>query len=181
MENIFLCADTHFSHHAIIKCCNRPFDNIEEMNETIINNWNSMIGNNDIVYHLGDFMMGLTLKNINKSFDKLTQLVGRLNGKIHLISGNHDKILIKLCRIKNECPFEIIENRKFIKSQGRKITLTHKALNDDYTLHGHSHTNLSNNGYVRLDVGIDNFNYYPVSLENIMIELKSLEYKQYFH
>ena len=48
-------ADTHFGHDNIRRLSNRPFDSIEEMDETIINNWNSKVTDDDDVYILGDF------------------------------------------------------------------------------------------------------------------------------
>lgn len=77
-------SDTHFYHDKIIKYCNRPFTNVEDMNGYIIKQWNSMIGKNDIIYHHGDFAL-----NCDK--DMVKKLVSQLNGKIILITGNHDK------------------------------------------------------------------------------------------
>jgi len=78
----YFIADTHFNHENIIKYCNRPFKNSLEMNEYIINKWNSVVKENDIVYHLGDVGFGTT--------EELKILVGRLNGKKILLRGNHD-------------------------------------------------------------------------------------------
>ena len=80
--NIWFTSDTHFNHTQIIKFCNRPFKNINVMNEIIIKNWNSTIKKDDIVYHLGDFALG------NKN--KIKDFVQKLNGKKYLIKGNHD-------------------------------------------------------------------------------------------
>ncbi len=75
-------ADTHFNHTNIIKYCDRPFNNVEKMNEKIIDNWNKVISVDDIVFHLGDFGLG--------NFDELKKIFDRLNGKKFLIMGNHD-------------------------------------------------------------------------------------------
>lgn len=80
--NIFVTADTHFNHENIIKYCNRPFINSYDMNETIINNWNSVVNNDDIIYHLGDFGFGTK--------EELYEIFNRLNGYKFLIMGNHD-------------------------------------------------------------------------------------------
>ena len=54
----YVISDTHFNHSRILEYCQRPFDNVEEMNEVIINNWNKVINEDDIVYVLGDFCFG---------------------------------------------------------------------------------------------------------------------------
>ena len=79
---IYFTSDTHFGHARIIELCARPFANVDEMNEALIQKWNAVVGPDDVVYHLGDFFMG----------PKETVLLRkRLNGKIVLIKGNHDK------------------------------------------------------------------------------------------
>lgn len=79
----FVIADTHFGHANIIKYCNRPFSDVNEMGERMIKQWNTAVDVNDIVYHLGDFSM-------TYSKDVVANIVQRLNGKIILIMGNHD-------------------------------------------------------------------------------------------
>jgi calcineurin-like phosphoesterase family protein len=181
MRNIFVTADTHFYHKNIITKAERPFDSIEEMNEAIISNWNSTVTNNDLIYHLGDFMMGISIKIADESFNKMKELVGRLRGNIRLISGNHDKILTKLCIMKNECPFEIIKPRDFVRTQGKKIRMEHRPINADFLLHGHSHGNMKSRGYIRLDVGVDCWDFAPISLEEAVSKLKVLEHKKHYH
>lgn len=79
---IYFIADTHFNHENIIKYRNRPFKNSQEMNEYIIKKWNSIVKENDIVYHLGVVGFGTT--------EMLKDIVGRLNGIKILLRGNHD-------------------------------------------------------------------------------------------
>jgi calcineurin-like phosphoesterase family protein len=72
---IFVTADLHLNHCNIIKYCNRPFKTVEEMNKTLINNWNSKVTKEDVVFHLGDFCFGPY-----KEFER------KLNGKIVYIT-----------------------------------------------------------------------------------------------
>lgn len=53
---IYFISDTHFEYENVIKYCKRPFNNTEEINETLISNWNSVVSD-DIIYHLGDFCL----------------------------------------------------------------------------------------------------------------------------
>lgn len=75
-------SDTHFWHENIIKYCNRPYANAQEMNEDLIEKWNARVKENDIVWHLGDFCFGCK--------EHITEIVPRLNGRINLVLGNHD-------------------------------------------------------------------------------------------
>ena len=65
---IYFIADTHFNHKNIIEYCNRPFKDTNKMNEYIIQKWNSVVKENDIVYHLGDVEFGTTemLKDLSR-------------------------------------------------------------------------------------------------------------------
>ena len=87
MSKTFFIGDTHFNHTNIIKYCNRPFENIEEMNQIIINNWNKTVKKDDLVIHVGDIGMG------NK--EVITNFVARLSGRKWLIMGNHDRFKVK--------------------------------------------------------------------------------------
>lgn len=82
MINTFFTSDTHFGHKKILEYEKdaRPFSSVEEMNETLISNWNSVVHDSDIVWHLGDFCFGKSNMEIAK----------RLKGKKRLILGNHD-------------------------------------------------------------------------------------------
>jgi calcineurin-like phosphoesterase family protein len=80
---IFFTSDTHFGHHNIIKYCGRPFKDANDMNESFIRNWNSVVGVDDDVYHLGDVSFMSKQQTIN--------IIKKLNGRIYLVSGNHDR------------------------------------------------------------------------------------------
>lgn len=83
----FYISDTHFFHNNVLKFDNRPYKNVDEMNEDLISNWNSQVSNADEVYFLGDFSFGKT----NKTNEALKQL----NGIKYLIKGNHDGKFLK--------------------------------------------------------------------------------------
>ena len=82
---IWVTSDTHFCHRRILiyEAENRPFKNLNEMNEALIQRWNEKVGEKDIVLHLGDFSFG------NKN--RIKDIVTRLNGRIWLLMGNHDR------------------------------------------------------------------------------------------
>ena len=79
---MFFTSDTHFNHTNIIQYCQRPFKSTDEMNEAMIDNWNSIVGEDDTVFHLGDFCLG--------GAAEWNKILNRLNGRIYLILGNHD-------------------------------------------------------------------------------------------
>lgn len=83
MTNIWFTSDTHFYHGNIIEYCDRPFTSVDDMNRTIIKNWNSVVKPTDTVWHLGDFAL-------YRSKELMIELVSKLNGNIRLIKGNHD-------------------------------------------------------------------------------------------
>lgn len=81
ISKVFLTSDTHFYHKNIITYCNRPFETVEKMNETLISNWNKVVPIDGIVFHCGDFAFG--------GSEVWHKILPRLNGQIHLILGNH--------------------------------------------------------------------------------------------
>ena len=83
---IFFTSDQHFCHTNIIKMCDRPFADLDEMHGTLINNWNATVHKGDEVYILGDFQY----KGNGQS---ATNILNKLSGKKYLIKGNHEKYL----------------------------------------------------------------------------------------
>jgi len=91
-QNIFFTSDTHFSHSNICSATTkwkdagntvRKFSSLEEMNRTIVNNINAVVGEDDILFHLGDWSFG--------GFEQIQKLRSQLACKnIHIILGNHD-------------------------------------------------------------------------------------------
>lgn len=77
---IYFTSDQHYGHKNIIEYTSRPYSSIEEMNEKLIDNFNSTVSPNDFTYHLGDFCLS----------KKHLPIIKQLNGSHHLITGNHD-------------------------------------------------------------------------------------------
>jgi len=171
---LFFTSDTHFNHANIIRFCDRPFKNVEDMNETLISNWNSVVRQNDDVFHLGDFCLG--------GAAEWTKVLDRLNGKIHLIVGNHD---LKNLRQGFMGRFEEVLMQRHIEIGKQKIYLNHYPFlcfsgsykDDVWQLFGHVHTRKNNTGTdagrlqylysTQYDVGVDNNNFTPVSYEQV--------------
>jgi calcineurin-like phosphoesterase family protein len=83
---VWFTSDTHFGHARIIELSDRKFVDIEQHNEALVANWNSLVGIDDTVWHLGDVNLG--------SFTESIEYARRLNGYKLLIVGNHDRLFI---------------------------------------------------------------------------------------
>lgn len=136
MRNIFIVSDTHFGHSNILNFTDsetgnkiRPeFSCVEEMNEVMVDRWNSVVHDEDIVYHLGDVYFGDGHKVLN-----------RLKGRKRLILGNHDNGKASYL----QCNFQkVLMWRMFPEFN---CVLTHVPIHEsslykvDYNLHGHIH------------------------------------------
>lgn len=82
VSKIFFTSDTHFGHDRAFLWQPRGFTSSEEHDEKVIENWNAVVGENDLVYHLGDVMLGDNNHGI--------ECLKKLNGTIYIIPGNHD-------------------------------------------------------------------------------------------
>ena len=167
---VFLTSDIHWFHKGIIQHAKRPFASIEEMHEVIIANWNRVVGPNDDVYYVGDFTFG--------SHGDTRKLRARLNGRIHLILGNHDK---KIDKIKDL--FVWVKDVYMLKvpdpdapdGQNQRIFLSHYAHRvwdrshyGVWHCYGHSHGNLEQDWNSKsTDVGVDCWNFTPVSYQQL--------------
>ena len=172
-NKVLFTSDTHFYHANIINFCKRPFANVETMNEALIENWNAVVGVDDIVFHLGDFCFGGSAE--------WTNILNRLNGKIYLIVGNHD---LKNLRKGYYKRFEDVVMQMHIEVDKQRIYLNHcpflcyaGAYNGAWQLFGHVHTCKNNIGKdaprlnmifpTQYDVGVDNNNFTPVSFDQV--------------
>lgn len=169
----FFTSDTHFGHANIIKYCDRPFSDVNDMNESLIANWNNVVGYDDVVYHLGDFAFGDALG--------VDRAMRRLNFKhLHFIKGNHDKPFMDWYNNfgNDELARKVSVYPHFLetKIQGNKFVLCHYAMRvwdqshrGALHLYGHSHGTLPDDPKSKsFDIGVDCHNYYPVSLERVL-------------
>lgn len=177
-SGVFFTSDTHFNHLNIIKYCKRPFENVEEMDEVLIENWNKVVSDNDTVFHLGDFAFG--------GFPVWERIRPRLKGHINLILGNH---CIRNVNAQNEKRlsdmFDWVGEMLTIYIEKHPIILCHYPLlcypDSYYNFHGHVHSgpnstskDVVNNIFkpTQYDVGVDNNNFTPVSYEEIKKKIK---------
>ncbi len=168
MRDTFFVSDMHFGHNNIIKYCNRPYTNVETMDDALVQNWNHIVGPHDTVYHLGDWAF--------HNYER----IGELRGRIISIPGNHDQE-----REKKILPFlanGFTEEIHYLKiNKELRFVLCHYPLETwnrhfKFHLHGHTH-GMTGDGYSgyrgnipnRLDVGIDAIKLYrPIHLEEVL-------------
>lgn len=168
----YFIADTHFGHENIIRMCERPFDNVEQMNQKIIENWNSKIKGNDHVHILGDMFFRCA---------EPETILRVLKGKKHLIVGNHDGWAK---RQELQKYFESIDNYLEFSDGQNYLVLSHYPMlsyhrasrKNTYMLHGHIHADTDSDFFPLLanrerilNAGVDLNNYTPVTLEELLL------------
>lgn len=167
---IYFTADTHFGHQNIIRFCNRPFSNTEEMDEALIKNWNSRVNGNDTVYILGDmFFRSINAESILKS----------LKGKKRLIIGNHDSSW--MTKFNASKYFISMDSFLEISDGKHALTLCHyplvtwKHAKKSYMIHGHIHNDKNADFWSLiaardhlLNAGADINGYMPVSFDELL-------------
>jgi calcineurin-like phosphoesterase family protein len=150
--SVFICSDLHLGHKNLI-LNKRNFKSVKEHDELIINNWNKVISKRDKVFLLGDISM---------ETHKFYHLLGKLNGYIHLIPGNHEN------------PSHIKYILKYIDKISGSIKykdfwLSHMPIHPDHlqgkkNIHGHVHEKtLKDDRYI--NVSMEVINYTPVNFE----------------
>ena len=176
-DKVWFTSDLHFWHKNICEYCGRPYDSIEEMNQGIVANWNSVVKEDDTVFVLGD--LGFC------GIEKLRPLMSQLKGKIFLIQGNHDsdKVVNKLYEeglIKDY--FKLLEVTIITDEDclNQPLTLCHFPMIDWYNkekgswmIHGHQHQlpktpSCSPKHY---DVGLDKNGMTPINFEQLKINI----------
>lgn len=161
--NTWLIADTHFGHASVIEYDKRPFRSVEGMNEAIIRRWKHTVKDGDIVYHLGDFSLGL-------SRDQEANILSMLPGTKVLIRGNHDRTKAA-CR---ELGWDFVEEQAVIRYEGQALYLVHDPADVRHwvgpVVHGHLHRASSVKN--RYCVSCNMTDYRPVSVKSVMGKLR---------
>jgi calcineurin-like phosphoesterase family protein len=201
-KNLFFISDLHFGHAACIRYCERPFKSVEEMDEKIIKNWNSVVRPQDTTVVAGDFFM------YHKK-EKLKEILSRLNGYKILVRGNHDMSPAEMQTIgfHHVCEFmtmkiggEIV-NISHYPYKGPKLKRIYYSImnklfpkkfwkprkfdgqmEDDgrFLIHGHTHSKRIVKGRM-IHVGVDAHGFKPVPLQkigNIIAMIKLGKYKE---
>lgn len=166
MSGVWFTSDQHYNHVKVIDYCRRPFKHVEEMNEALIANHNAVVKPGDRVYMLGDFALGRDAK-------AAVDIARRLAGQKFLVFGNHDDSF--RTELAESGAFVWCKDLHYLKVGDVKAMLCHYAMltwrgayKGTWMLHGHSHGSLSPDARSkRVDVGVDAWDYRPVSLEQV--------------
>ena len=157
---VFFTADTHFGDHRTINIQRRPFATVEEMDALLILNWNTVVGVEDEVWHLGD---------VARRPQDVTALLERMNGRKHLLRGNNDPDGT-VCATGWHSTADYVE----LDIDGRRLVLCHypfRSWNGQHrgtiNLHGHSHGRLKPMPR-QFDVGVDPNGFTPVTLAQVV-------------
>ena len=168
-DKLFFTSDTHFGHFNICKYCHRPFESRSQMDNYLITTWNAVVPEDGIVVHCGDFMLPH-----NSDIKEYMKYMSKLNGRILLLRGNHDRAELGW---ENEKLISV-QDKAMIEVDSIKIYAEHypcAAFNGDYHVYGHVHTLSDGICYgmdadamkamkrVTYDVGVDQNNYTPIS------------------
>ncbi len=158
-QKFWFSADHHFDHANIIKFCKRPFKNVEEMNNELIERHNLLVGKEDIVVIGGDF----SFANKEKTFK---EFIANMNGKFIFLNGSHDRWLGKTGKGFHEIWKKKIGNYYIVVCHYAMASWPRSHFNS-YHLYGHHHGNLSFPNK-SMDIGVDTNHYFPYSLEEVI-------------
>lgn len=177
MSKVFFTSDQHFNHANIIKYNNRPFANSDEMNNAMIDRWNEVVDDGDVVYQLGDFTLGTTRD--------AAHFISQLKGDIRFVHGSHDKWDLKKPLLYSRSLLTISHLGGLYAVRGvdeLPIVLCHYAMlrwdrshHGAFHLFGHSHGHLENPAPRSMDVGVDCTNFYPITFDEVLARIGNQE------
>ncbi len=163
----YFTSDLHFNHARICEYTGRPFSNVDDMNAALIHNWNNTVKPEDEVFMLGDFCMGSGGAPPALSFARA------LHGTKYMIAGNHDESRRNAYEAEGS-PFAWVKDYAEIKIDGQRIILMHfpietwhKKAHGALHFHGHSHGTTHPSRLIRgrVDVGVDCWDLFPVTMQ----------------
>ena len=193
-QRLFFTSDTHYNHANICTATTtwvgaenltRKFNTLNHMNDTLVNNINELVGENDVLIHLGDWSFG--------GFEKISEFRNRIICKnIHLTYGNHDH---HIRNNKEDIKDIFSSTHDYLFLDIRRPSIVGKGQMDKYSfvcmhypiaswdsmndgtihLHGHVHLppNLRLGEGKSLDVGVDGNNLHPMSLDEVLSVVKN--------
>ena len=163
-KGFYVTSDHHFFHKNIIKYCDRPFSSVDEMNKTLVENWNNTVNEDDVVFFLGDFTF--------HSRRVAKMLWDGLAGEKYFMFGNHDKK--KFCEeTLTEDSHQSIE----VSYRGFTITLSHRPLDQfstNFLIHGHIHNNQDYFELNTFNCSVEMTDYKPIHIDDVLKKI----YKQ---
>ena len=173
---IWFTSDLHLGHTNVIKLASRPYADIDEMDNSLIANWNSLINRDDEIYILGDFSF--------KPVETVEGYLSRLKGKKYLVRGNHDRV--------GAYPYKVPTGLEWVRDyhelnvDGVRLILFHYPIfewNAVYRgsvhLYGHVHNIMEytdwhlNRGWRSINVGVDVNDYCPINVKQILAKISN--------
>lgn len=159
MQKVFMISDHHFGHKNIIDFESRPFSNVEEMTAVMVERWNSVVGKDDRVFHLGDFSL------LNK--EKTREIVSNLNGYKFLVMGNHDRGRTRAWWL--DAGFDEVSEYPVVYSGFYFLSHEPMYMNKHMpyaNIHGHIHGQ-KYEGHQYVNVSVEHWDFTPVSFDQI--------------
>lgn len=198
-RSLFFTSDTHYSHTNICRATTRwndaenltrDFKSLEHMNSELVNNINEVVGENDVLIHLGDWSFG--------GFENIAEFRNRILCKnIHLVLGNHDHHIERnkeniqelFASVNHYINLDVRRPSNLRKGEMDKFkfVLMHFPIAswdgmNDGVMHLHGHVHLPPNLRIAkgraMDVGVDGNGYYPLSLFEVISLLKNQPIKK---
>ncbi len=192
LDKCWFTSDQHFNHINVMNFCNRPWNDVRDMNQALTDNWNEVVGYKDVVFILGDFYWAKDPWAVKKKIDELKA------GHIFIVPGNHDTVE-QFSKI-NKNKASVISDTAMVfisgidenkPSKEYEIMVSHFPLatwphfqRGTINLHGHIHSGPRTRSEVdkpgfdlvlkkdlTYDVGVDNNNYYPIEIRTILNKL----------
>lgn len=181
MEFMWFTSDTHFGHANIIGYSQRPYRDVAQMNDELVDAWNDRVRPDDEIWHLGDVVMGKA--------EQTLPIISRLHGRKYLVPGNHDRCWTGHRKTGDwaakytAAGFTLLDNQSPLELAGRQVLTCHFPYAGDshdtdryaehrpvdrgqWLIHGHVHEKWRQRGR-QINVGVDVWNWAPVHADTL--------------